>query len=46
LSWILFDVTRGKKVSALGFCIGAVVGLVANSFNVADKAIGKSAAHD
>ena len=29
LSWILFDVTRGKKVSALGFCIGAVVGLVA-----------------
>jgi ammonium transporter, Amt family len=29
LAWILFDVTRGKKVSALGFCIGAVVGLVA-----------------
>jgi Amt family ammonium transporter len=29
LSWILFDVSRGKKVSALGFCIGAVVGLVA-----------------
>ena len=29
LSWILFDVTRGRKVSALGFCIGAVVGLVA-----------------
>jgi Amt family ammonium transporter len=29
LSWVLFDVTRGKKVSALGFCIGAVVGLVA-----------------
>ncbi len=29
LSWVLFDVTKGKKVSALGFCIGAVVGLVA-----------------
>ncbi len=29
ISWVLFDVTRGKKVSALGFCIGAVVGLVA-----------------
>ncbi len=29
LSWILFDVARGKKVSAMGFCIGAVVGLVA-----------------
>jgi len=29
LSWVLFDVARGKKLSALGFCIGAVVGLVA-----------------
>ncbi|CAG5016421.1 Ammonium transporter [Dyadobacter sp. CECT 9275] len=29
LSWVLVDVSRGKKVSALGFCIGAVVGLVA-----------------
>jgi Amt family ammonium transporter len=29
LAWILFDVARGKKLSALGFCIGAVVGLVA-----------------
>ena len=29
LAWILFDVARGKKVSALGFCIGVVVGLVA-----------------
>ena len=29
LSWILFDVARGKKLTALGFCIGAVVGLVA-----------------
>lgn len=29
LSWIFFDVVRGRKASALGFCIGAVVGLVA-----------------
>jgi Amt family ammonium transporter len=29
LSWILFDWSRGRKPSALGFCIGAVVGLVA-----------------
>jgi Amt family ammonium transporter len=29
LAWILFDVARGRKLSALGFCIGAVVGLVA-----------------
>jgi Amt family ammonium transporter len=29
LAWILLDAVRGKKPSALGFCIGAVVGLVA-----------------
>lgn len=29
LAWILLDSVRGKKPSALGFCIGAVVGLVA-----------------
>lgn len=29
LAWIFFDVLRGYKPSALGFCIGAVVGLVA-----------------
>jgi ammonium transporter, Amt family len=29
LCWVLFDWVRGKKPSALGFCIGAVVGLVA-----------------
>src|SRR4030095_12251980 len=28
-SWMFFDVARGKKPSVLGFCIGAVVGLVA-----------------
>ena len=29
LSWMFFEVMRGKKPSVLGFCIGAVVGLVA-----------------
>lgn len=29
LSWMFWDVIRGKKPSVLGFCIGAVVGLVA-----------------
>lgn len=29
LTWMFFDVMRGKKPSVLGFCIGAVVGLVA-----------------
>lgn len=29
LCWVLLDAVRGKKLSALGFCIGAVVGLVA-----------------
>jgi ammonium transporter, Amt family len=29
MSWIFFDAVRGKKVSAMGACIGAVVGLVA-----------------
>lgn len=29
LCWVLTDSVRGKKPSALGFCIGAVVGLVA-----------------
>jgi Amt family ammonium transporter len=29
LSWMFFDVFKGKKPSVLGFCIGAVVGLVA-----------------
>jgi len=29
LSWMFFDVIRGKKPSVLGFSIGAVVGLVA-----------------
>jgi Amt family ammonium transporter len=29
LGWIFFDVARGRRPSALGCCIGAVVGLVA-----------------
>ncbi len=29
LTWILFDATRGKHPTAMGACIGAVVGLVA-----------------
>ena len=29
LSWMFFDALRGKKPSVLGFCIGAIVGLVA-----------------
>jgi len=28
LSWMFFDVLKGKKPSVLGFCIGSVVGLV------------------
>lgn len=29
LCWMLFDIVRGKKASAVGACVGAVVGLVA-----------------
>jgi ammonium transporter, Amt family len=29
LAWVFFDTVKGKKPSALGACIGAVVGLVA-----------------
>ena len=29
MAWIFFDIFRGKKPSAMGACIGAVVGLVA-----------------
>ena len=29
ITWIFFDMLRGKKPSAIGACIGAVVGLVA-----------------
>jgi Amt family ammonium transporter len=29
LTWVLLDAMKGRKVSALGACIGAVVGLVA-----------------
>jgi Amt family ammonium transporter len=29
IAWVLFDAVRGKAPSAMGFCIGVVVGLVA-----------------
>lgn len=29
LSWMFFDILRGKKPSVVGFCVGAVIGLVA-----------------
>jgi ammonium transporter, Amt family len=29
LSWMFFDILKGKKPSVVGFCVGAVVGLVA-----------------
>ena len=29
LAWLFYDAARGKKPTAMGFCIGAVVGLVA-----------------
>jgi Amt family ammonium transporter len=29
IAWMFFDAAKGKKPSAMGFCIGAVVGLVA-----------------
>lgn len=29
LSWLFFDSIRGRKPSAMGFCVGAVVGMVA-----------------
>jgi Amt family ammonium transporter len=29
LAWVAFDVLRGRKASAIGACVGAVVGLVA-----------------
>ncbi|MEZ4961203.1 MAG: ammonium transporter [Saprospiraceae bacterium] len=29
MTWVFFDAVRGKKITAMGACIGAVVGLVA-----------------
>ena len=42
LSWMFFDVVRGKKPSVLGFCIGAVVGLVAITPGAGYEAIPQS----
>lgn len=42
LAWIFFDAIRGRKPSALGFCIGAVVGLVAITPGAGYVGIGQS----
>jgi len=42
LTWIFFDAIRGRKPSALGFCIGAVVGLVAITPGAGYVGIGQS----
>jgi Amt family ammonium transporter len=42
LAWIFFDAVRGRKPSALGFCIGAVVGLVAITPGAGYVGIGQS----
>jgi Amt family ammonium transporter len=42
LSWMFFDVMRGKKPSVLGFCIGAVVGLVAITPSAGFEAVPQS----
>ena len=43
LTWILFDTARGRRPSALGACIGAVVGLVAITPAAGFVSIGHSA---
>ena len=42
LAWIFFDGTRGQKPSALGACVGAVVGLVAITPAAGYVSIGES----
>lgn len=44
MSWILFDMIQGKKPSAMGACIGAVVGLVAITPGAGFVAVGPSIA--
>ncbi len=44
VAWLLCDVIRGKKPSALGACIGAVVGLVAITPGAGYVGIGSSIA--
>jgi Amt family ammonium transporter len=43
LTWMLFDTARGRRPSALGACIGAVVGLVAITPAAGFVSIGHSA---
>ncbi len=42
LAWVFFESLRGRKISALGACIGAVVGLVAITPAAAFVTVGQS----
>ncbi len=42
LTWVFFETLRGRKISALGACIGAVVGLVAITPAAAFVTVGQS----
>lgn len=42
LTWILIDLFRGKKISMLGACVGAIVGLVAITPGAGFVTIGSS----
>lgn len=44
MTWILFDMLQGKKPSAMGACIGAVVGLVAITPGAGFVSVGPSIA--
>ena len=44
MAWILFDMVQGKKPSAMGACIGAVVGLVAITPGAGFVSVGASLA--
>lgn len=44
MAWILFDALQGRKISAMGACIGAVVGLVAITPAAGFVAVGPSMA--
>jgi Amt family ammonium transporter len=44
MAWVLFDAVQGRKISAMGACIGAVVGLVAITPAAGFVAVGPSMA--
>jgi len=44
MAWILFDAVQGRKITAMGACIGAVVGLVAITPAAGFVAVGPSMA--